>query len=152
MKTLIARALPCLVLSAACWACADDFYSAPDSATPPAPAAPTTPHTPPEYGLHKLGVRNEPWTWRNLFYGPLEILAAPVMLFMGPVAGASASYDVFTDPDDTTPMAPVRGTLGAIGGGLVGLFAAPATLCVGLFDTLTGGAFTDGYTFYDVAL
>lgn len=129
-------------------AVADDFYDAPDS-PPPAPQPRAATRTP-SSGVHELGARDEPWTWRNLLYGPGEILASPFMLVMGPVAGASAGYDVFTDPDDTSPMAPVRGTIGAIGGGLVGLFAAPAALCVGVFDTLTGGAFTDGYFFYDV--
>jgi|GEM_PF-5707882 len=130
---------------------ADDFYDAPDPAPAPRARQPASAASrAPQQGVHELGARNEPWTWRNLFYGPLEILASPIMLFMGPVAGASAGYDVFTDPDDTTPMAPVRGTMGAIGGGLVGLFAAPAALCVGVFDTLTCGAFTDGYFFYDV--
>lgn len=143
---VLASVLTCSTLTLV----ADDFYTAPDTA-PAMPTSQTVARTP-DTPVHALGARNEPWTWRNIFYGPLEILAAPVMLFMGPVAGASAGYDVFTDPDDTTPMAPVKGTLGAVGGGLVGLFAAPAALCVGVFDTLTLGAFTDGYFFYDVDL
>jgi len=129
-------------------ATADDFYSGQENQPQPARSAASGSTS----GVHELGARNEPWTWRNIFYGPMEILASPFMLFMGPVAGASAGYDIFTDPDDTTGMAPVKGTLGAIGGGLVGLFACPAALCVGVFDTLTVGAFSDNYFFYDVAL
>lgn len=147
MKTCVIACAAVLLLCVFT-ATADDFYSGEERQ--PQPARSSVSDNP--SGIHELGARDEPWTWRNLFYGPMEILASPFMLFMGPVAGASAGYDVFADPDDTTPMAPVRGTVGAIGGGLVGLFACPAALCVGVFDTLTGGAFCDNYFFYDVDL
>jgi hypothetical protein len=101
----------------------------------PAPAAQE-----PEYAL-----RTEPWTWHNLFYGPFEILASPLVLIMGPVYGVNSAMEKLEngtyDLPDTIPNRMLYGTAGSV----VGLSMGPALALKGVFDTLTGGYWADNF-------
>ncbi len=81
------------------------------------------------------------WSWRNLTYGPLEILATPVMLIIGPVAGVNGGIDYFDKEEDTTFQRIMKSTAGTFIGGTLGIMAVPAVAAKGVFDTVTGGAF-----------
>ena len=91
--------------------------------------------------------RSQPWTAMNLLYGPGEILLSPVILILGPVAGASAGANYIYGQDAQVS----RTTWESIGDGalgtMIGLFMGPATLLKGACDTLTFGLFTDGVFF-----
>lgn len=87
------------------------------------------------------------WTWENLTYGPLEILASPVILLIGPVAGSAAGIEYYDKKDDSTFSRAMQSTGYGFLGGFVGLMAGPAVLLKGVADTLTGGAFTTGAFF-----
>ncbi len=84
------------------------------------------------------------WTWQNLTYGPLEILASPLFLILGPVAGVNGGIEYFDKKEDTTFSRIMKSTGGGFVGGFVGFMTAPAVLLKGAADTLTGGAFTTG--------
>ena len=84
------------------------------------------------------------WTWQNLTYGPLEILASPLFLIMGPVAGVNGGIEYFDKKEDTTFSRIMKSTGGVFVGGFVGFMAAPAVMLKGAADTITGGAFTTG--------
>ena len=87
------------------------------------------------------------WTWQNLSYGPLEMLASPVFIIIGPVAGVNGGIEYFNEEEDTVFYRTMKSTGGAITGLFIGLAAAPAVLLKGAADTLTGGAFTAGEFF-----
>ncbi len=87
------------------------------------------------------------WTWKNLFYGPMEIISTPVYLFVGPVAGVNMGIEYANDETDGIFTRTMKSTGGALGGGLLGLMTAPAILLKGVADTVTGGAFTTGAFF-----
>jgi len=84
------------------------------------------------------------WTWKNLTYGPLEILSSPLFLIIGPVAGINGGIEYFNKKEDTTFTRIMKSTGGAFAGGFVGFMTAPAVVLKGAADTLTGGAFTTG--------
>ena len=87
------------------------------------------------------------WTWKNLTYGPLEMLSSPIFLIIGPVAGVNGGIEYFNKEEDTAFTRTMKSTGGAITGLFIGFLAAPAVLLKGGADTLTGGAFTSGAFF-----
>jgi len=87
------------------------------------------------------------WTWKNLFYGPLEIISTPVYLLVGPVAGVNAGIEYADNEKDSFFTRTMKSTGGAFAGGFIGLMTAPAILLKGVADTVTGGAFTTGAFF-----
>ena len=95
---------------------------------------------------------DEQWTWHNLYYGPLEMLMSPMMLFIGPASCASGWSNYPYPEKDTKPASP----LASVGGGALGigmgLVMFPTVLLKGVFDTLTGGAWANSGFFYDVTL
>ena len=87
------------------------------------------------------------WTWKNLSYGPLEILSTPIFLIIGPVAGVNGGIEYFNKEEDTAFTRTMKSTGGAITGLFLGIMASPAVMLKGAADTLTGGAFTTGAFF-----
>ena len=87
------------------------------------------------------------WTWKNLFYGPMEIISTPVYLLVGPVAGVNAGIEYGNKETDSFFTRTMKSTGGALAGGFIGLMTAPAILLKGAADTVTGGAFTTGAFF-----
>ena len=95
---------------------------------------------------------DEEWTAHNLYYGPLEILMSPMMLFIGPAAYSSGWSNYPYVEKDTKPANPLTMAGGAALGLGMGLIMVPAVLLKGVFDTLTGGAWANSGFIYDVTL
>jgi hypothetical protein len=106
---------------------------------------PAGPYVPPEEPPSGNVLRSEPWTWHNLFYGPLEILASPLVLVMGPVYGVNSAMEKYADDTYGLPDSIPRRMLYGTAGSVVGLMMGPGLALKGVFDTLTGGYWADDY-------
>lgn len=87
------------------------------------------------------------WTAGNLAYGPLELIAGAG----APVVGALVGFGVgavvpsFFMKKGSEILLPATITCGAAAGAACGLAITPVCAVEGVFDTLTGGAFANGY-------
>ncbi|MCK5851617.1 hypothetical protein KAH27_01195 [bacterium] len=87
------------------------------------------------------------WTAGNLAYGPLELIAGAG----APVVGALVGFGVgavipsFFMKKGSEILLPATISCGAAAGAACGLAITPICAVEGAFDTLTGGAFADGY-------
>ena len=90
-------------------------------------------------------LRSEPWTWHNLFYGPFEIIASPLVLVMGPVYGVNSAMEKYEDDTYRLPDSVPRRMLYSVAGSVVGVMMGPGLALKGVFDTLTGGYWADNF-------
>ena len=87
------------------------------------------------------------WTAGNLVYGPIEILAGAGTPVIGMLAGfgAGAAIPHFFMKKGSEILLPVTIPCGMAAGTACGLAITPICAIEGLFDTLTGGMFANGY-------
>ena len=87
------------------------------------------------------------WTAGNLFYGPIEILSGVGTPVIGALAGfgAGAAIPHFFMKKGSEILLPFTIPCGTIAGATCGLAITPICAVEGLFDTITGGIFANGY-------
>ncbi|RLD12578.1 MAG: hypothetical protein DRI44_00105 [Chlamydiae bacterium] len=87
------------------------------------------------------------WAAGNLVYGPIEILAGVGTPVIGMFAGFGAGIAVphFFMKKGSEILLPATIPCGTVAGAACGLAITPICAIEGLFDTLTGGFFADGY-------
>ncbi len=86
------------------------------------------------------------WTAMHLVYGPVEILAGAATPVLGLFVGAAAGVAVppFFMRKGCELLIPITVICGMGAGATAGTAITPLCLLEGTFDTLTGGAFSNG--------
>ena len=87
------------------------------------------------------------WTAVNLAYGPIEILSGVGTPVIGALAGFGAGVAIphFFMKKGSEILLPFTIPCGMTAGVVCGLAITPICAVEGLFDTVTGGIFADGY-------
>jgi len=87
------------------------------------------------------------WTAGNLAYGPIELIAGVGAPVIGTLVGlgVGAAVPSFFMKKGSEILLPATIPCGAAAGAACGLAITPVCAVEGIFDTLTGGAFADGY-------
>ena len=87
------------------------------------------------------------WTAGNLAYGPLELIAGAGAPVLGTLIGfgVGAVVPSFFMKKGSEILLPATIPCGAVAGAACGLAITPVCAVEGVFDTLTGGIFADGY-------
>jgi hypothetical protein len=93
------------------------------------------------------------WTAANLAYGPIEIGSGAVAPLAGMVAGGVIGFllPLKGMSEGCAPLVPYTTVGGAAVGTVAGAMLAPIVIVEGLFDTFTGGAFSDRlYSWFNI--
>ncbi len=87
------------------------------------------------------------WTAGNLAYGPLELIAGAGAPVLGALVGfgVGAVVPSFFMKKGSEILLPATIPCGTAAGAACGLAITPVCAVEGIFDTLTGGAFANGY-------
>ena len=87
------------------------------------------------------------WTAGNLAYGPLELIAGAGAPALGALVGLGVGIAVphFFMKKGSEILLPATIPCGAVAGAACGLAITPVCAVEGIFDTLTGGIFANGY-------